>query len=58
MKENRLYNLERGLQRDKRRKRSKKLGRGEGRLGKEKSRCKCRREETDGMDRRKWKRRY
>jgi hypothetical protein len=55
-KQRRLYILGRGLQRENRRKRNKKLGRGEGGWEKKFQRQggKCREEETDGMDRRKW----
>jgi hypothetical protein len=55
-KQGRSYTLGRGIQREKRRKRSKKLGRGEGAWEKKIQRQggKCRGEETDGMDRRKW----
>jgi hypothetical protein len=51
-----MYALGRGLQRENRRKRRKKLGRGEGGWEKKIQRqgVKRRGEETDGMDRRKW----
>jgi hypothetical protein len=56
-KQGRLYTLARGLQRENRRKRSKKLRRREGGWEKKIQRQggKCRGEENDGMDRRKWK---
>jgi hypothetical protein len=55
-KQGRSYTLRRGLQWENRRKRSKKLGSGEGGWEKKIQRQggKCRGEETDGMDPRKW----
>jgi hypothetical protein len=57
-KQRRLYTLWRGLQRDNRRKRRKKLETGKGEWEKKIQRQggKCRGEETDGIDRRKWMR--
>jgi hypothetical protein len=55
IKQGRSYTLERVLQRENRKKRSKQLGRGEGGWEKKIQRQggKCREEETDGIDRRK-----
>jgi hypothetical protein len=55
-KQERLYTLGRGLQRENRRKRSKKLGRGEveWEMKIQRQGGKCRGEETDGMDTGKW----
>jgi hypothetical protein len=54
--ERRMYALGRELQRENRKKRSKKLGRGEGGWEKKiQKQCgKCKGKETDGMDARKW----
>jgi hypothetical protein len=55
-KHGRMYAHLRGFQLENRRKRSKKMGRGEEGWEKkiQKQGGKCRGEETDGMDRRKW----